>query len=377
MRTLVTGSCGFVGRYLVNDLISEGYQVLGIDMHAVGFSEGNDKNRRQPVDEQGHEKRGKLVSLTDDNYRENELGGEINIPMVEELQGVPLWPRGAQYRRCDILDTEKLDRIVSWWRPQIVFHLAAQSSAAKSFKDPVGTLQTNVIGSLNLFEAVRKFSETEESGSRIKVISIGSCEEYGKRQSSETPITEESPVEPLSPYASSKASQSLLALQYHRAHQLDITVTRSFSHTGPGQMDTFALPNFAKQCAEIKLKLRKPVIRVGNLSVIRDFLDVRDVVRAYRLLAEEGGIGEIYNVCSGEGLHLKKALEKLIDIISIDVKVEQDPDRMRPADVPVLLGDNRKLTRETSWKRTIYNDRMLEDLVNYWGKRVELSVGGE
>ncbi len=342
MKALVTGAGGFVGRYLVNELMGEGYDVLGIDV--LEEYSGNRKGKR----------------------------AKKPLPGQEDVSRIPPWPEGAEYIRCDILHPEDLHRIVAGWKPGVVFHLAAQSSAGRSFRDPAGTMQTNVMGSLNLFEAVRKLA-LEAGDTEVKLISVGSCEEYGRREPSEMPLTEDMPVEPLSPYASSKASQTIMALQYYRSHRLDVTVTRSFSHTGPGQTDTFALPAFARQCAEIKLRLRPPVIKVGNLDVIRDFLDVRDVVKAYRLLAEKGRSGETYNVCSGKELPLKGALRSLIDTISIDVRIEPDPDRMRPADVPVLVGDNSKLLDDTSWKQTISSSRMLRELVEYWKKVVELS----
>lgn len=184
------------------------------------------------------------------------------------------------------------------------------------------------------------------------------------------PLTERSPVEPVSPYAVSKAAQSMLVLQYHSAYGIECMVTRSFSHTGPGQTGRFVLPAFAKQCAAIKAGLSEPLIRVGNLDVTRDFLDVRDVVRAYRLLVEKGRAGTIYNVCRGEGLSLGDALRMLGGMTGREVDTEIDTNLLRPVDVPLLIGDSGRLREQTGWTPSISNERMLEDLFRYWEERI-------
>jgi GDP-4-dehydro-6-deoxy-D-mannose reductase len=165
-------------------------------------------------------------------------------------------------------------------------------------------------------------------------------------------------------------------MQYNRAFGLEIIATRSFNHTGPGQTPVFVLPAFAKQCAEIKIGAREPVLRTGNLEVTRDFLDVRDVVEAYVMLADKGEPGATYNVCSGEGLALSSALESLVAMTGREVTVETDPDLLRPADVPVLTGDNARLVEKCGWSAAIGKDKMLEDLFAWWEGSTAAAIAG-
>ncbi len=317
MKAVITGAFGFVGRYLAGELGAKGYSVTALDIA-------------------GPE--------------------EISRPSAE----CDRLPEGIDYRKCDLLDRERLEEVMRQVEPEAVFHLAARSSGGKSFKDPAGTFSTNIMGFINLMEAVRK------SRNEARVLAVGSCEEYGKAPPERIPLGEDSPIEPVNPYAASKAAQTILALQYHRAFGEGVIATRSFNHTGPGQTDTFVLPSFAKQCAAIKKGLAEPVISTGNLNVVRDFLDVRDVVRAYRLLMEGGKAGEVYNVCSAEGLNLREALSLLVEEAGLEVKIRTDPGRLRPVDVPVFTGKNQKLLSDTGWKRSISTGKMISDLLGYW-----------
>ncbi len=312
MRAMVTGANGFVGRYLLAELDSAGYELLAVDLADLsGITQGT-------------------------------------------------FPGSVIYRKCDLTDAGSVNGILAEWKPGYIFHLAAQSSAARSFTDPGGTFEANLISTLNLLEADRNISL------KAKIVLTGSSEEYGRRSPEEMPLTETSPVEPVSPYAASKAAQNLLGMQYSRTFGSRVIMTRSFSHTGPGQTTVFVLPSFAKQCAEIRAGRNDPVIRTGNLDVIRDFLDVRDVVRAYRLLMEKGREAETYNVCRGEGLDLGKALDAMVAAIGVEVVVKTDAGLLRPVDVPVLVGDNTKLKADTGWEPVISADTMLEDLVAWW-----------
>jgi GDP-4-dehydro-6-deoxy-D-mannose reductase len=350
MRALVTGAVGFVGVYLVQELCGAGYEVLATDIVTRCGQTDEDEGSG---------------AATGTGSGVDEVPGMGNGSAPERL------PDGVPYRRCDLLEAEAVDDMITASAPEVVFHLAAQSSAARSFEDPEETLRVNLFGTLHLLEALRRRTAAGE----LRFVSVGSCEEYGNRSSDEMPITESSPIEPVSPYAVSKAAQHTLAMQYWRVYGISVIATRSFSHTGPGQPDRFVLPAFARQCAEIAAGLREPLIRVGNLEVTRDFLDVRDVVAAYRLLAERGEPGAVYNVCSGEGLGLRAALDVFVGRVSGDVRIEIDPDRFRPADIPVLVGSNARLCGQTGWRRTITAVRMLTDLADYWERRVHREAG--
>ncbi|MBN1163842.1 MAG: GDP-mannose 4,6-dehydratase [Candidatus Krumholzibacteriota bacterium] len=335
MKALVTGAYGFVGRYLAAELSRQGWAVLATDKC---------RPDRQPV--------GPVLRA----FQQGE-GREVEKP------GLPsAFPPGTEYRMVDLMDAAELMRLIGDWKPDAIFHLAALSAAGKSFQDPRATLQVNVIGTLNLLEAVRKASPL------TRILVTGSGEEYGIRSREEMPLGEDCSLDPVNPYAASKAAQTILARQYHRAYALEIVITRSFNHSGPGQSDVFVLPSWAKQCARIKLQGRSPRIRTGDTSVIRDFLDVRDVCRAYFLLVRKGRSGEIYNVCSGRGLMLRDALQMLLNNVPGEITVETDPALRRPVNAPVLIGDNRKLREETGWRSQIPVETMLQDLASWWEK---------
>ncbi len=199
---------------------------------------------------------------------------------------------------------------------------------------------------------------------------VGSADEYGPVPASDQPLVEATPLRPASPYAVSKVAQAALALLYGPAGGMRVVVTRTFPHTGPGRGETFAESSFARQIAEIEAGLREPVVEVGNLDAVRDFADVRDVVRAYALLLERGQAGEAYNVCSGRGRRIGDVLDTLLALTRARIEVRVDPSRLRPADVPVLVGDNAKLVAATGWQPRIPLDETLRDLLDDWRARV-------
>ncbi|MBN1886255.1 MAG: GDP-mannose 4,6-dehydratase [Candidatus Krumholzibacteriota bacterium] len=330
MKALVTGACGFVGRYLVDELVSFNWDVAATDILDAPPPAG--------------------VTIPGEGTR--------TLPP-------PAASGGSSYRRCDLTDPVSAAALVEETSPDAVFHLAAQSSAGRSFDDPFGTIRTNLFGTLGLLEALRR----SPRGRKTVFLSVSSSEEYGRRPREEMPLREESRIEPVSPYAVSKAAQGMLALQYGTCHGLPVIVTRSFGHTGPGQSDMFVLPAFARRCARVRLGLDEPVVRTGNIDVERDFLDVRDVVRAYRLLVESGSRGRVFNVCSGTGLQLRDALDILLARIPGDVQVETDPALLRPVDVPVMIGSNERLRAAIDWEPSIGRGRMLADLADWWERR--------
>lgn len=265
---------------------------------------------------------------------------------------------------ADIDDRAAVDAALDLVHPDRILHLAAQSSPQASWADPGGTLHTNVHGLLNVLEAVRKRSLSP------RVLVVGSAEEYGLVDAREAPLPETTPLRPASPYAVSKVAQGYLALSYALTFQLGVMRTRTFHHTGPGRGEAFAESSFARQIVEIEAGRRPPVIEVGNLEAVRDFTDVRDVVRAYWALLERGDAGEVYNVCSGKGVRIRDILHSLIDVAGVDVEVRVDPARLRPSDVPVLVGDPRKLMAATGWEPKWPLAETLRDLLQYWRTHV-------
>jgi GDP-4-dehydro-6-deoxy-D-mannose reductase len=264
---------------------------------------------------------------------------------------------------CDLDDAVAARHALERARPDAVFHLAAQSFVPTSWTAPGATLASNVAGQVNLFEAIRELGLDP-------VFQIAcSSEEYGLVLPHETPIRESNPLRPLSPYAVSKVAQDFLGYQYFQSYGLKAVRTRGFNHEGPRRGEVFVMSNFAKQIAAIEAGAHEPVIRVGNLDSIRDFTDVRDMVRAYWLAATRATPGEVYNIASGEGITIRAMLQKLVDRARVEVKIETDPTRLRPSDVEVLIGDASKFRAETGWAPSIPLDQTLADTLDFWRGR--------
>ncbi len=270
----------------------------------------------------------------------------------------------VELHEADLKDIVSLKKALAEIKPDRIFHLAAQSFVPTSWRLPAETFAINAVGQVNLFEAVLDL----KLDPKIQV--AGSSEEYGQVYPDEIPMKETNPLRPLSPYAVSKVAQDLLAYQYHKSYGLRTVRTRGFNHTGPRRGDVFVTSNFAKQIAEIEKGKRPPVLSVGNLDARRDFTDVRDVVRAYWLAAEKGEDGEAYNIGSGKAMAMKEMLDKLLALTKVDVKIQVDPARLRPSDVPILLSDSSKFMTLTGWKPRIPLDRTFKDLLDYWRERV-------
>ncbi|MCX7974292.1 MAG: GDP-mannose 4,6-dehydratase [Candidatus Aminicenantes bacterium] len=263
----------------------------------------------------------------------------------------------------DLKDITSLRSVLAHVKPDWIFHLAAQSFVPTSWKCPAETFNINVIGQINLFEAILSLNLNP------KIHIAGSSEEYGQVYENEIPMKETNPLRPLSPYAVSKVAQDLLAYQYFRSYGLRTVRTRGFNHTGPRRGEVFVTSSLAKQIAEIEKGKREPVIKVGNLEAKRDFTDVRDIVRAYWLALEKGEVGEVYNIGSGRAYPIREVLEKLLSLSQVKVRIEVDPARLRPSDVPILQADASKFRQLTGWQPTIPFDKTLEDLLNYWRER--------
>ena len=265
---------------------------------------------------------------------------------------------------CDLKDSVAVRHCLLEVRPDYIFHLAAQSFVPTSWKAPVETMMTNIVGQINIFEAMREL----KLESRVQLAC--SSEEYGMVYEDEIPIKETNPLRPLSPYGVSKVAQDLLGYQYHESYGLFTIRTRGFNHTGPRRGDVFVSSNFARQIALIEKKKQEPVLQVGNLEARRDFTDVRDMIRGYWLALEKGEPGEVYNIGSGTDVTIQKMLDILLGFSSIEIKVEQVADRMRPSDVNVLCADNTKFCSMSGWKPEIPFEKTLEDLLDYWRERV-------
>ena len=246
--------------------------------------------------------------------------------------------------KADLLHAETVFTYIERFRPDYILHLASQSSVAYSWHYPVDCFLNNTNVFLNIVEAVRK------THTRCRILSIGSSEEYGNVDAADLPLKENSPLRPLSPYAVARVSQEMLSQIYSTGYGIDIIITRSFNHIGPGQNARFAIPSFIAQVIRSKLADQNDVtIKTGNLEIVRDFTDVRDVVRAYHLLLHGGHSGEIYNVCSGTGYRLGEIVEMIGKILEIDVHAEIDSNLVRPNDNPIIIGSNDKLRLRTGW----------------------------
>lgn len=249
-------------------------------------------------------------------------------------------------------------------QPDWIFHLAAISNVGYSWANRKETLEANLMGTFYLFEAVRKYSP------QSRVLFISSCDVYGILSPVHEALKETHSTPPSSPYAYTKISGEMLSRFYVNIEGLDIVISRSFPHTGPGQSTDFVFSDWASQIAQIEKGSTEHLMKVGNLDVRRDYSDVRDVVKAYVLLLERGKKGEIYNVCSGRAVSLKDNLDLLLSLSSKDIHVEVDPQKLRKADIPLVLGDSQKIQQATGWKPDIPLNQTLKDLLDYWREKV-------
>lgn len=264
------------------------------------------------------------------------------------------------FHPCDLLDSAKINTIIEEIQPDFILHLASFSSVAQSWKDPLVSFLNNTNAFLNIVEAVR----IQELNS--KILSIGSSEEYGIVNASDLPLTEKKQVNPANPYAVARVSEEYLARIYAKGYHLNICCTRSFNHIGPGQSDQFVVSSIAKQFADIGINHKKPIIKIGAGSIIRDFVDIDDVILAYDAILDKGVPGEVYNVCSGRGNSILDIVGCLSRLTQIPVKIEQKKDLLRPIDNPALIGSYEKLHHETGWEPACSIEQSLEKIYNYW-----------
>lgn len=264
----------------------------------------------------------------------------------------------------DLADQKGIVYLLEQVKPDYIFHLAAQSSVALSWQKPELTVNVNVNGTLHLLDAVRSLAF------KPRVLLIGSGEEYGKICPDQLPLTEEAPLRPGNLYAATKAMQNMVGKIYAEAYGMDLVMVRAFNHVGPGQSPQFVVSDFCKQVAEIEKGGREPVLRVGNLNSKRDFTDVRDVVQAYALLMQKGMAGETYNVGSSHAVSIQWLLDSILSFSAVPVRVETDPARFRPVDVPVIEADTAKLRGCTGWEPKILLEKTLQETLEWWRKSV-------
>lgn len=307
MKALITGSQGFVGHYLRRELEENGYDVTGLDIQV----------------------------------------GEKTV-------------------QADLLNSEQMASVVAEIAPDIIIHLAGQASVANSWKIPQKTMEINLIGAINLMEAVRAYNP------EIRMVLVGSSDQYGNLGEAGKLVSESLVMKPQTPYAVSKLAQEEIARVYVRAYGMNVCMTRSFNHGGAGQREGFLIPDFAAGIARVEKGITDK-LRVGNLSAKRDFTHVKDVVRAYRLIAEKGHPGEVYNVGSGTVHSAQEILDGLLKLSACEIPVEQDPAKMRPSDTPVICCDHSKLTAHTGWEPQYELDTILEETLAYYRKRIDES----
>ncbi|PKL19092.1 MAG: GDP-mannose 4,6 dehydratase [Spirochaetae bacterium HGW-Spirochaetae-5] len=318
MKILITGFSGFVSRHFIDYLEDHKIksEILGVDINPPGY-----------------------------NYNDLKLSH-------------------VRFEQVDLLNTGKLENIIYTFQPDYILHLASYSSVGFSWKNPSLSFRNNINIFLNLMEIVREVSPC------CRVLSVGSSEEYGNVDESMLPLREEYFLKPVSPYAVARVSQEHLSRVYCDGFGLDVVMTRSFNHMGPGQKDIFVVSSFAKQLVEIKKGIRKDAVLItGDTSVIRDFLDVRDVVDAYYKLLKSGLRGEVYNICSGQGIALQQLIITMCEILDLEVKLEVDNNLIRPNDNMIIVGSNEKLKNTTEWIQKIPLYQSLNDLINYWIER--------
>ena len=285
----------------------------------------------------------------------------VQVAVLASGVEFPAPPPGVHFNRVDIRKADDVRSVVREFRPTEIYHLAGISAVDISWSNPSLTFEVNVIGAYNLFEAGMGLAAPP------RILNVSTAQVYVP---SASVLTEASLVGPANPYSASKAMSELLSVQYSKVLSGGVITARSFNHSGPGQRPGFVLSSIAKQLAEMSEGRRAPKLIVGNVDVVRDFTDVRDVVRAYAALIERARIGEVYNVCSGFGVRVADIIAKFTSISGVAVTLETDPARLRPGEVSTVVGDSTKIRRETGWIPQIPVEKTIQDLLDDWRTRV-------
>lgn len=283
------------------------------------------------------------------------IGADVTIP---EFQFEHHKRIKCTYRKLDLLNQDDITKMLRQFRPDYILHLASYSSVAYSWKQPIVSFRNNTNIFLNLLQSVY------DLGLSCRILSIGSSEEYGNVTAEDLPLKEDHTLNPVSPYAVARVSQELLSRVYSNGYHLDIVMTRSFNHIGPHQKDTFAIPAFANQLLEMKRQgLDRGDVVAGDVDIVRDFVDVRDVVAAYYALLERGLKGEVYNVCSGKGVALKTVIEMMGAALNMTVNIKKNQNLTRPRDNQIIIGSNQKIATQLGWKPRLSLEQSLADIL--------------
>jgi GDP-4-dehydro-6-deoxy-D-mannose reductase len=315
MRILITGATGFAGSHLVDRLLQAGHEVFAL------------------------------------HHRQTTHQALIQHERLHSVDG-------------DLLDRASLQTAVAAAQPDVIYHLAGQAYPARSWEMPAQTIAVNTGGTANLLQAAVNWG-------RPRVVVVTSAEIYGQIDPDQLPLTEQTAAEPRHPYGISKLAAGLLVNLYWQRYELPVIEARPFNHIGPRQALGFVVPDFASQLAAIKLGRQPPTMSVGNLEAQRDFTDVRDVVRAYTLLAEKGQPGRAYLICSGQPVSIHYLLTTLADLAGVAIDISYDPARMRPSDIPCLYGSYARLQQDTGWQPQIHLRQSLADALADWVARLK------
>jgi len=286
-------------------------------------------------------------------------------PAWDFVPAMPELTKNSHFHQADLMNIPKIKSLIEEIQPDYILHLAAQSSVAESWKTPVDSFMNNTNIFLNIIDTVRLNDIT------ARVLSVGSSEQYGIVSEKDLPLYENSPQNPANPYAVARVAQEQLARIFAEGYGLDICCTRSFNHCGPGQSERFVISSIVRQFVQIAHGVQEPVIHIGNGAIVRDFIDVRDVVGVYNLLLNKGKRGEVYNICSGKGRSIQDIVVILSNMLQIPVQIKQEQSQIRPIDNPRIVGSNEKIQRDLGWRPTIPFEKTLQSIYEYWDIHLE------
>jgi len=336
-KVLITGSNGFIGSHMTDFYLNKGFQVYALDRPSGSFNN--------------------LVHYTDGkiNFTENEKS-----EIFGELIQLPSNNKNLFFLECDLKNASLLEKLIKEIQPTFIFHFGAQPYIMPSWEDPVNTIETNVIGTINIFEPIKKHNI------KTRVILACTASEFGTTAGINRPLKETDPLMAVHPYGISKIAAELLARQYYINFEIESVNVRFFNQTGPRQING-VVPDFIRKIVQIELEKSDPIIEVGNLSPYRDFTDIRDTLEGIWLVVTKGRPGETYHVCSNKKIQIRELLEISLSLTNKKIKVKENVSRkLRKTDEDIIIGDNTKVTNELGWKVSIPMEDTLKDMFNFW-----------